>query len=52
MAKRNLTVILLVLLTRRLKSNTNFFLANLAFADLCVGIFCVFQNLTFYLITT
>ncbi|XP_045459326.1 trissin receptor-like [Melitaea cinxia] len=46
----NLLVILVVTLSRRLRSITNFFLANLAVADLCVGIFCVFQNLTIYLI--
>ncbi|GBP64484.1 Trissin receptor [Eumeta japonica] len=47
---RNLMVIFVVTLSRRLRSITNFFLANLAVADLCVGIFCVFQNLSMYLI--
>jgi 7 transmembrane receptor (rhodopsin family) len=46
----NLLVILVVTLSRRLRSITNFFLANLAVADFCVGIFCVFQNLSMYLI--
>ncbi|XP_077283200.1 trissin receptor-like isoform X2 [Arctopsyche grandis] len=46
----NLLVILVVTLSRRLRSITNFFLANLALADLCVGLFCVFQNLSLYLI--
>ncbi|XP_033172953.1 trissin receptor isoform X2 [Drosophila mauritiana] len=46
----NLLVILVVTLSRRLRSITNFFLANLAFADFCVGLFCVMQNLSIYLI--
>lgn len=31
---------------------TNFFLANLAVADLCVGIFCVYQTLTNYIMNS
>ncbi|KAL9929235.1 trissin receptor isoform 2-T4 [Glossina fuscipes fuscipes] len=46
----NLLVILVVTLSRRLRSITNFFLANLALADFCVGLFCVMQNLSIYLI--
>ncbi|XP_001357217.3 trissin receptor isoform X4 [Drosophila pseudoobscura] len=49
-APGNLLVILVVTLSRRLRSITNFFLANLAFADFCVGLFCVMQNLSIYLI--
>ncbi|KAG7212726.1 hypothetical protein KM043_012993 [Ampulex compressa] len=45
----NLMVILVVTFSRRLRSITNFFLANLAVADFCVGIFCVYQTLTNYL---
>ncbi|XP_022907733.1 trissin receptor [Onthophagus taurus] len=48
----NLLVILGVTLSRRLRPITNFFLANLAVADFCVGIFCVFQNLSMYLISS
>lgn len=43
-------VILVVMMSRRLRSITNFFLANLAVADFCVGVFCVLQNLSIYLI--
>ncbi|XP_017787417.1 PREDICTED: allatostatin-A receptor [Habropoda laboriosa] len=45
-------VILVVTFSRRLRSNTNFFLANLALADFCVGIFCIYQTLFNYLINS
>ncbi|XP_003701231.2 trissin receptor isoform X1 [Megachile rotundata] len=45
----NSLVILVVTFSRRLRGVTNFFLANLAMADFCVGIFCVYQTLTNYL---
>ena len=48
----NLMVILVVTFSRRLRSITNFFLANLAVADFCVGIFCVYQTLTNYLMNS
>ncbi|GFY73663.1 trissin receptor [Trichonephila inaurata madagascariensis] len=45
----NLLVMLVVIMHRRMRTITNFFLTNLAVADLCVGLFCVYQNLSFYL---
>lgn len=46
----NLLVITVVSLSRRMRSRTNLFLVNLAVADLCVGVFCVYQNLSIYLV--
>ncbi|KDR15207.1 hypothetical protein L798_10980, partial [Zootermopsis nevadensis] len=48
----NLMVILVVSFSRRLRSITNFFLANLAVADFCVGVFCVYQNISIYLVSS
>ncbi|XP_050030738.1 trissin receptor-like [Dermacentor andersoni] len=45
----NLLVIGVVITNRRMRTTTNFFLTNLAVADLCVAMFCVYQNLFFYL---
>ncbi|XP_064625457.1 trissin receptor-like [Lineus longissimus] len=47
----NAAVIYVILRSRRMRSITNFFLANLAFADFCVGIFCVLPTLKKYLDT-
>ncbi|KAK2581385.1 hypothetical protein KPH14_005069 [Odynerus spinipes] len=48
----NLMVILVVTFSRRLRSITNFFLANLAVADFCVSIFCIYQTLINYLMNS
>ncbi|XP_008554202.1 trissin receptor isoform X2 [Microplitis demolitor] len=48
----NLLVILVVMYSRRMRGITNFFLANLAVADLCVGIFCVYQTLINYIMNS
>ncbi|KAL5016190.1 hypothetical protein ScPMuIL_005779 [Solemya velum] len=45
----NLMVLFAIVRSSRLRSMTNFFLANLAVADLCVGIFCVLPNLSIFL---
>lgn len=41
----NLIVVIVILVNRKMRTVTNFFLANLAVADFCVGIFCVIPNL-------
>ncbi len=41
----NLMVILVILRHHRMRTITNFFLANLAVADFFVGVFCVLPNL-------
>ncbi|XP_028968662.1 trissin receptor [Galendromus occidentalis] len=45
----NLLVIVVVCLNRRIRTITNFFLVNLAIADFSVGLFCVYQNISLYL---
>lgn len=45
----NLLVIVVVCLNRRMRTTTNFFLVNLATADFSVGLFCVYQNISLYL---
>ncbi|CAG7829348.1 unnamed protein product, partial [Allacma fusca] len=45
----NLAVVLVVTLHPKMRSTTRFCLGNLAFANLCVGIFCVYQNLSTFL---
>jgi hypothetical protein len=42
-------VIAVLALNRGMRTATNFFLLNLAIADLCVALFCVYQNLSLYL---
>ncbi|CAG7832778.1 unnamed protein product [Allacma fusca] len=46
----NLTVVLVMRLHWKMRGSTKFCLGNLAFANLCVGIFCVYQDLFMYLI--
>ncbi|XP_076320146.1 trissin receptor-like [Tachypleus tridentatus] len=48
----NMLIILIVAFHKRMRTVTNFFLVNLAVADLCVGMFCVYQNLYNYLATS
>ncbi|ESP05383.1 hypothetical protein LOTGIDRAFT_103326 [Lottia gigantea] len=45
----NIGIILLIIKNKALRTRTNFFLANLAVADFCVGIFCVLPNLSTFL---
>ncbi|RWS02077.1 uncharacterized protein B4U79_07517, partial [Dinothrombium tinctorium] len=48
-SKGNILVISVVILRKRMRNPTNILLMNLAFADLSVSIFCIFQNLSLYL---
>ncbi|XP_041357424.1 trissin receptor-like [Gigantopelta aegis] len=45
----NLVVLLVIIKNKRMRTRTNFFLANLAVADFAVGIFCVIPNLFSFL---
>ncbi|KAF2367402.1 G protein-coupled receptor rhodopsin-like, partial [Trinorchestia longiramus] len=45
----NVVELTVMYLHPRMRSTTNFFLTNLAVADLCVILFCVIQNLWLYL---
>ena len=42
-------MIYVILRHRKMRNVTNFFLANLAVSDLCVGLFCVLPNLSTFL---
>ncbi|GFO34804.1 neuropeptide receptor a31 [Plakobranchus ocellatus] len=45
----NILILVVATKSTRMKTRTNFFLANLAAADLCVGVFCVLPNLLKFL---
>ncbi len=45
----NLLVIVVILCHKQMRSAVNFFLGNLAVADLFVGVFCVLPALSKYL---
>ena len=41
----NAVVLFVIIKNKRMRNITNFFLANLAASDFCVGVFCVIPNL-------
>ncbi|CAG7825217.1 unnamed protein product [Allacma fusca] len=45
----NLTVVLVMAIHWRMQSITKYCIGNLAFANMCVGIFCVYQNFTLFI---
>lgn len=47
----NVLIILALSLNREMLTVTNIFLLNLSIADLCVAFFCVYQNLSLYLLS-
>ena len=42
----NIVVLIVFAYSKRMRTRTNLFLANLAAADFCVGVFCVLPNLS------
>nr|KAG5711729.1 hypothetical protein BaRGS_023493 [Batillaria attramentaria] len=46
---RNIIVLIVFAYSKRMRTRTNLFLANLAVADFCVGVFCVLPSLFVFL---
>lgn len=46
----NSMILIVIISNRNMRTVTNFFLANLAVADLLVGMFCVFENAAHFVI--
>jgi len=47
----NILVLVVIAVHKQMRTITNFFLANLAVADLCVGVVCVLPNMSTYVLS-